>query len=148
MGAEFRVRSRSADRIDLHHHFFPPAFLEARRTWRGGAITELTVMMPVNALAALPRHAEMEQRICDLAATGNYDEEIARILTAEGHRSAWRVAEVLPSTVRDIRLRHGLKTQRQRTRWPIVRSMIRKRNAASVRPLGAEGQPLHADNAL
>jgi hypothetical protein len=93
---------------------------EVRIVWRGGATTELTVMMPVNALAALPRHAEMEQRICELATTGRYDDEIARILTAEGHRSPWRSADVLPSTVRDIRLRHGLKMLRQRTRWPTV----------------------------
>jgi len=65
-------------------------------------------------------HAEMEQRVCELAATGLYDDEIARMLTAEGHRSPWRGAEVLPSTVRGIRLRHGMKTVRQRTRWPAV----------------------------
>jgi hypothetical protein len=93
---------------------------EVRIVWRGGATTELTVMMPVNALAALPRHAEMEQRVCELAARGLYDEEIAQMLTAEGHRSPWRGAEVLPSTVRGIRLRHGMKTARQRTRWPAV----------------------------
>jgi DNA invertase Pin-like site-specific DNA recombinase len=94
--------------------------VEVRIVWRGGATTELTVMMPVNALAALPRHAEMEQRVCELAAAGIYDDEIARTLTAEGHRTAWRVAEVLPSAVRDIRLRHGIKTVRQRTRWRAV----------------------------
>jgi DNA invertase Pin-like site-specific DNA recombinase len=93
---------------------------EVRIVWRGGATTELTVMMPVNSLAALPRHAEMEQRICELAATGHYDDEIARMLTAEGHRSPWRGAEVLPSTVRGIRLHHGMKTARKRTRWPAV----------------------------
>jgi hypothetical protein len=76
--------------------------------------------MPVNSLTALPRGAEMEQRVCELAAAGHYDDEIARILTAEGHRSPWRGAEVLPSTVRGIRLRHGRKTVRQRTRWPAV----------------------------
>jgi DNA invertase Pin-like site-specific DNA recombinase len=94
--------------------------VEVRIVWRGDATTELTIMMPVNALAALPRHAEMEQRVCELAAAGVYDDEIARMLTAEGHRSAWRVAQVLPSTVRDIRLRHGIKTVRQRTRWRAV----------------------------
>jgi DNA invertase Pin-like site-specific DNA recombinase len=93
---------------------------EVRIVWRGGATTELAVMMPVNALAALPRHAEMEQRVCELAANGLYDDEIARMLTAEGHRSPWRGAEVLTSTVRGIRLRHGMKTARQRTRWPAV----------------------------
>jgi DNA invertase Pin-like site-specific DNA recombinase len=93
---------------------------EVRIVWRGGATTELTVMMPVNALTALPRHAEMEQRVRDLAAAGHYDDEIARILTGEGHRSPWRGAEVLRSTVRGIRIRHGMKTLRQRTRWPAV----------------------------
>jgi hypothetical protein len=93
---------------------------EVRIVWRGGATTELTVMMPVNALTALPRHAEMEQRVCELAAAGLYDDEIARMLTAEGHRSPWRGSEVLPSTVRGIRIRHGMKTMRQRTRWPAV----------------------------
>jgi Recombinase zinc beta ribbon domain len=93
---------------------------EVRIVWRGGATTELTVMMPVNALTALPRHAEMEQRVSELAATGLYDDEIARMLTAEGHRSPWRGTEVLPSTVRGIRIRHGMKTVRQRTRWPAV----------------------------
>ena len=76
-------------------------------------------MMPVNALAFLPRHAEMEQRVCELAGAGHYDAEIARMLTAEGHRSPWRGTEVLASTVRGIRIRHGVKV-RQRTRWPAV----------------------------
>jgi DNA invertase Pin-like site-specific DNA recombinase len=93
---------------------------EVRIVWRGGATTELTIMMPVNSLAALPRHTEMEQRVCELAAAGLYDDEIARLLTAEGHRSPWRGTEVLPSTVRGIRLRHGMKTARQRSRWPAV----------------------------
>ena len=93
---------------------------EVRIVWRGGATTELTVMLPVNALTALPRNAEMEQRVRDLAAAGHYDDEIARMLTAEGHRSPWRGTEVLPSTVRGIRIRHGMKTVRQRTRWPAV----------------------------
>ena len=92
---------------------------EVRIVWRGGATTELTVKMPVNALSALPRHAEMEQRVCELAAAGHYDDEIARMLTAEGHRSPWRGTEVLASTVRGIRIRHGVKV-RQRTRWPAV----------------------------
>jgi hypothetical protein len=92
---------------------------EVRIVWRRGATTELTVKMPVNALAALPRHAEMEQRVCELAAAGHYDDEIARMLTAEGHRSPWRGTEVLASTVRGIRIRHGVRV-RQRTRWPAV----------------------------
>jgi hypothetical protein len=97
---------------------------EVRIVWRGGAATELTVMMPVNALSALPRQAEMQQRVCELAKAGLFDDEIARTLTAEGHRSPWRGTEVLASTVRGIRLRHGLKTPRPRTRWPTVAGFL------------------------
>jgi len=91
---------------------------QVRIVWRGGATTEFTVMMPVNALSALPRHAKMERRICELAASGRYDDEIAQILTSQGHRSPWRGTEVLPSTVRAIRLRHRITIAQQRTRWP------------------------------
>jgi hypothetical protein len=90
---------------------------EVRIVWRGGATTELTVMMPVNALTALPRHAEMERRICELASAGISDDEIARMLTAEGHRSPWRTDKVLPSTVQGVRLRHRIKAVRPQTRW-------------------------------
>ncbi|MBC9180119.1 recombinase family protein [Pseudoroseomonas ludipueritiae] len=38
-----------------------------RIVWRGGAVTPLEVDLPVNALAALPRAAEMEARVIELA---------------------------------------------------------------------------------
>ena len=76
--------------------------------------------MPVNALAALPRHAEMVARVLALARVGADDVAIARTLTAEGHRSARHGTAVLPSTVRGIRLRHGLKLVPRQTRWPPV----------------------------
>jgi hypothetical protein len=60
---------------------------EVRIVWRGGATTELLVTLPVTAVAVLPRHREMIARICALAKEGLHDEEIARILTQEGHRS-------------------------------------------------------------
>ncbi|CDX53687.1 transposase (fragment) [Mesorhizobium plurifarium] len=90
---------------------------EVRIVWRGGATTELTVLMPVNAVAALPRQQEMERRICELVSKGVYDDEIAHMLTVEGHRSPRRVDEVSPSTVQSVRLRHRIRTAR-RTRWP------------------------------
>ena len=89
-----------------------------RIVWRGGAVSELEVTMPVNALTALSRHAEMEARVLALARTGVDDVAIARTLTAEGHHSARHCAAVLPSTVRGIRLRHGLKLVPEPTRWP------------------------------
>ena len=89
---------------------------DVRIVWRGGEISEMTVMLPVNAVAALPRHAEMEARVLQLARAGVDDAEIARRLTAEGHRSPSRTA-VLCSTVQGIRLRHRLKLPPKRTRW-------------------------------
>jgi len=38
-----------------------------RVVWRGGAVSELTVALPVNSFAALPRGAEMEARVLELA---------------------------------------------------------------------------------
>jgi hypothetical protein len=102
------LRRRARDRVAV------------RIVWRGGAVSELEVTMPVNALTALPRHAEMTARVLELAHAGVDDGEIARTLTAEGHHSPWRSTEVLPSTVRGIRLQHGLKIVQRQTRWPHV----------------------------
>ena len=49
----------------------------------------------------------MEQAILTLAGQGKTDEEIARRLTSDGHRSP-RHTTVLPSTVQYIRLRHHI----------------------------------------
>jgi DNA invertase Pin-like site-specific DNA recombinase len=75
-----------------------------RIVWRGGAVTAMEVDVPVNALAALSRHAELERRALELAKAGHTDAAVAALLTAEGYRSTRR-AEVLPSTVRHIRHR-------------------------------------------
>src|SRR5215207_8154996 len=89
-----------------------------RIVWRGGAVSELEVTLPVNALTALSRYAEMEARVLALARAGVDDVAIARALTAEGHHSAQHCTAVLPSTVRSIRLQHGLKLVPEPTRWP------------------------------
>jgi DNA invertase Pin-like site-specific DNA recombinase len=91
-----------------------------RIVWRGGEVSEVQVDLPVGALAALPRGAEMEARVVQLALAGVGDTEIIRILTNEGHRSTRRDLKILPSTVRGIRLRHGVKTIWHCTRWPTV----------------------------
>jgi hypothetical protein len=97
---------------------------EVRIVWRGGATTELLATLPVNAVAALPRSQEMVESICALAHEGKHDDEIARILTLEGHHSPWEVDKVLPITVRRIRLKHRLKVRPRQTRWPIVRDHL------------------------
>jgi len=91
-----------------------------RIVWRGGAVSEFEVTMPVNTLTSLSRYAEMEARVLDLAQTGIEDDMIAHTLTAEGHHSAQHGTALLPSTVRHIRLQHGLKRVPVQTRWPRV----------------------------
>jgi DNA invertase Pin-like site-specific DNA recombinase len=89
-----------------------------RIVWHGGAVSEMTVPLPVNALTAMPRGAEMEARVLELARAGKRDEEIIYILTADGHRSPWCSTGILASTIRGIRLRHGIKMTPRCTRWP------------------------------
>jgi hypothetical protein len=46
-----------------------------------------------------------------------HDDEIAAMLTSEGHRSPNCAEKVLPITVQRIRLLAGIKQAEQRTRW-------------------------------
>lgn len=80
-----RRRTRGADAIVSQGVEFrcPPAARAAdysatlrmrkatvRVVWRGGAITEFVVTLPVNAVTALPRYREMVGRICSLTHEG------------------------------------------------------------------------------
>ena len=60
---------------------------QVRIVWRGGAVTNLEVKMKVNSVAKLTRGTEMRDRVLDLARDGMPDDEIAAVLTGEGHRS-------------------------------------------------------------
>jgi hypothetical protein len=91
-----------------------------RIVWRGGAASELEVELPGSTLATMARGAEMEARALDLARSGMHDEEIVAALDAEGHRSPQRASGIHPSTIRRIRLRHGVKLPCRCTRWPAV----------------------------
>lgn len=77
-----------------------------RIVWRGGAVTEFDVPVPVLALKELSNYSEMEAELLTLEAEGKSDEEIAAVLTQHGYRST-QTDHVLPSTVRAIRLGHG-----------------------------------------
>ena len=68
----------------------------------------------VGALARLSGAGEMEKQILKLATKGKTDEEIATLLTEQGHRSP-KQSTVLPSTVRFIRLRHRLLRKRSQS---------------------------------
>jgi hypothetical protein len=79
--------------------------IEVRIVWRGGEVSELAVESAVHALHALPRGAEMEARLLELARQGMDDAAIAETLTREGHRSARR-GYVPVRTIRVVRQRH------------------------------------------
>ena len=89
----------------------------ARVIWRGGAASELTAKLAVARLTALTRGAEMRERVIALARADMPDEEIAALLTSEGHRSPTCAERVLPVTVRRIRQQAGLGPRTPRSRW-------------------------------
>jgi len=89
----------------------------ARIVWRGGAVTDLDVKMRVNSVAKLSRGNEMRDRVRELAQAGMPDEEIAAVLTDEGHRSPDCADKVLPITVQRIRMAAGIKVAVQRNKW-------------------------------
>lgn len=85
-----------------------PDTVQTRIVWRGGDTTQLAIPVPVGSFAALSRATEIEAIILDLSRQGKTDQDIAGHLTAMGHRSPMRTDVVLPSTVRSIRLKHGI----------------------------------------
>jgi hypothetical protein len=88
-----------------------------RIVWRGGAVTDLEVKVKVNSVAKLTRGTEMRGRVLDLARNGMPDNEIAAVLTGEGHRSPTCEDKVLPITVQLIRHGAGIKVPEPRNRW-------------------------------
>ncbi len=95
-----------------------------RIVWRGGATSDLAVKMRVNAVAKLTNGEEMRDRALDLARSGIPDDEIAALLSSEGHRSPNCADRVLPITVQRLRLGAGIKVSTQRTRWDHDRSFL------------------------
>jgi DNA invertase Pin-like site-specific DNA recombinase len=81
--------------------------VRTRVVWRGGATTTQDVPVPVGSLAQLSDAQPMQQAVVRLAREGRTDQQIAQELTAQGHRSPMRYV-VLPSTVKNIRLQHGV----------------------------------------
>lgn len=103
----------------------------ARIVWRGGAVTDLEVKMPVCSIAKLTRGDEMCDRLLELARSGMPDDEIAAILTSEGHRSPHSPDQVFPITVQRIRLAAGIKMAVQRNRWHHDRSLLSANDLAA-----------------
>jgi DNA invertase Pin-like site-specific DNA recombinase len=91
-----------------------PDTLQVRIIWRGGDTSATTLPVTVGSLARLSSAKEMEKEILRLAKLGKADDEIAALLTQQGHRSP-KHATVLPSTVRILRLRHRLLRKRSQS---------------------------------
>jgi DNA invertase Pin-like site-specific DNA recombinase len=104
-----------------------------RIVWRGGAVSEIDVKMRVGSVTRLTRGDEMQQRVIELARTKMHDDEIAGILTREGHRSPNCADKVLPITVQRIRYRAGLKgLVERRTRWQHAPDLLSAQELAGV----------------
>ena len=85
-----------------------------RIVWKGGATSAFDVSIPVGSLAELPDHEQMEQKIIQLSQQGKRDEDIAKELSTKGFRSPMK-NYLLPSTVKTIRLKHGIMQQRHQS---------------------------------
>jgi hypothetical protein len=100
------------DKVVVHR--IAPDTVQVRIVWKGEESTTLQVPVTVGAWTDLTDAPAMEQLIRERSATGVADEEIAQELTAQGYRSP-RGPEVLPSTVRGIRIKHGLFQKRSQS---------------------------------
>jgi len=100
------------DKVVVHRA--PRDEVQTRIVWKGGATTPFAVPVTVGAFADLQGAAAMEQQILTLFAAGHTDDVIAAQLTQQGYRSPQR-SQVLPSTVRTIRLKHGCMQQRHQS---------------------------------
>ena len=100
------------DKVVVHRT--KPDNIHTRVVWRGGDVSVFDVAVPVKSTTVLEQHAEMESCILEMARAGQDDAAIAAALSAAGFRSPMR-SEMLPSTVRAIRLRHGLLQLRRQS---------------------------------
>jgi DNA invertase Pin-like site-specific DNA recombinase len=92
-------------------HRSAPDTVQTRIVWRGGDTTGFDVPVAVASVARLSCAQAMEPIAVELFRQGQSDEEIAAELTRRGYRSP-RELTVIPSTVRTIRLNHGLRRPR------------------------------------
>jgi len=83
-----------------------PDTVEARVVWVSGAVTPFSVHPPIARGSDVNGYEQLVERILTLGAQGYQDPEIARIVSAEGFRSARR-AHIPASLVGEIRRVRG-----------------------------------------
>lgn len=91
-----------------------PGRIQVRVVWKGGDVTATTLAVSVGAFRELVGAEAMEQFIVDHAQAGMTDEAMAQELTRRGYRSPLS-QDVLSSTVKIIRLRHGILQKRSQS---------------------------------
>ena len=82
--------------------------VRTRIVWKGGETSTADLPIPVTSWAELANADELEANIVDLSQQGMNDKIIAERLTKEGYRSPSSQDTLLPSTVKRIRLKHGI----------------------------------------
>lgn len=88
--------------------------MQARIVWKGGETTTLLIPVPIGTFKDLAGAEIMEQIILERSTAGILDEAIAQELTNLGYRSPMGLV-VLPSTVKIIRLKHGIFQKRSQS---------------------------------
>jgi hypothetical protein len=88
--------------------------MQARIVWKGGETSTLLIPVPIGTFKDLAGAETMERLILERSAAGILDEAIAQELTALGYRSPMGLV-VLPSTVKGIRLKHGIFQKRSQS---------------------------------
>jgi DNA invertase Pin-like site-specific DNA recombinase len=88
--------------------------MQARIVWKGGETTTLLIPVPIGTFKDLAGAETMERMILERSTAGILDEAIAQELTDLGYRSPMGLV-VLPSTVKGIRLKHGIFHKRSQS---------------------------------
>jgi DNA invertase Pin-like site-specific DNA recombinase len=88
--------------------------MQARIVWKGGETTTLVIPVPLGTFKDLAGAETMERMILERSTAGILDEAIAQELTDLGYRSPMGLV-VLPSTVKGIRLKHGIFQKRSQS---------------------------------
>lgn len=100
------------DKVVVHR--FARDQMQARIVWKGGETTTLLIPVPIGTFKDLAGAEDMERIILERSTAGMLDEAIAQELTDLGYRSPMDLV-VLPSTVRGIRLKHGIFQKRSQS---------------------------------
>jgi hypothetical protein len=100
------------DKVVVHR--FARDQMQARIVWKGGETTTLVLPVPIGTFKDLAGAEVMERLILERSTAGILDEAIAQELTDLGYRSPMGLV-VLPSTVKGIRLKHGIFQKRSQS---------------------------------